>query len=113
MQTMVGRVEWLSPRADGETAFLLTDSLCEAYRQLEDRQFDDVTPADRLRTLGCFAREDERVRDADEFLRHYPDRAFFYEGGHLPTYPQMKFSVVPAIRRFLSEDPEPPFQKPF
>ena len=103
LETMVGEVEYLSPRRDGATAFTITEDMVLRYKELENNQFQGISPQEAALTLGLFADRDERVRCGAEFALNYPGRAVSYHGGHLPTYPEMKFQIVPEIERFLQE----------
>jgi len=101
MRSMCGEVRYLSPRADGAQSFVIDDTVCEAYRTLEQGQYDGLDDAERSLTLGLFAEDDHLVHCHDEFALHYPGRAKKYPGGHLPTYPEMKFYIVPAVKAFM------------
>lgn len=94
----IGPMEYLSPRRDGELSFLITEEICQKYESLETGEID----TDRA-VLGCFGEQDTLVHSADKFESIFPGRAFRYPGGHLPTYPEMKFHIIPAIRRFLGQ----------
>jgi len=93
MRTMVGEVDYLSPRADGAKSFTLTEAMCDAYEALEARQYDGISADDIARTTGLFADNDERVRWAEEFSLHYPGRARSYHGRHLPTFQELKTAL--------------------
>lgn len=97
MRTMIGENDYLSPRADGATTFTLTPEICDAYEALERVEFDALTPEEIALTRGMFATEDERVRQGDEFERHYPGRGVSYPGGHLPNFPELKRYLVPLV----------------
>ena len=103
MRQKTGTVEYLSPRRDGALSFEITEEDCRAYEALEAVQFDGLDAVERSLTLGLFAESDELVRCGDEFAGHYPGMAVSYPGGHLPTYPEMKLHIVPAIRGFLQD----------
>ena len=92
----IGPMDYLSPRKGGEISFLITEDICERYRQAEKEPLP-VTGA----VLGCFAEQDTLVNCSDKFESLFPGKAFRYPGGHLPTYPEMKNFIVPAIRSFL------------
>ena len=96
-----GTVEYLSPRRDGALTFEITEEICAQYEALEQEEFDGLTDAERALTLGLFADGDELVHCGPEFARHYPGRAIFYPGRHLPVYPEMKYQIVPLLREFL------------
>lgn len=99
MRTMPGEVKYLSPRRDGALNFTVTPELCDRYEALESAQFEDDDPS---LTLGLFADQDELVHCLDEFAHHYPGRAFHYPGKHLPTFPEVKKFIAPALLDFVS-----------
>ena len=91
MRTKMGEVEYLSPRRDGEVSFTITPALCDRYEALEGPLEDPE------RVLGLFADNDELVRCFDEFDARYPGRAKRYPGKHLPTFPEVKRFIAPAL----------------
>ena len=97
MRTKIGEVEYLSPRADGARSFFLNEEICEGYRKLEERQFEDLGPEEIALTSGVFADNDELVDCRPEFELHYPGRSHIYPGTHLPNYPQTKQYILPVI----------------
>lgn len=97
MRTKIGEVEYLSPRADGARSFFLNEEICEGYRKLEERQFEDLSPEEIALTSGVFADNDELVDCRQEFELHYPGRSHIYPGTHLPNYPQTKQYILPVI----------------
>ena len=101
LRTKTGTVEYLSPRRDGARSFEITEEICRQYELLEQEEFDGLTDEERALTLGLFADGDELVHCGPEFARHYPGRAVFYPGHHLPVYPEMKYQIVPFLRDFL------------
>ena len=103
MRLIMGTVEYLSPRRDGALSFEITEEDCHAYRALEAVQFDGLDAAERSLTLGLFADSDKLAHCGDEFAVHYPGMDVSYPGGHLPTYPEMKLHIIPAIRDFLQD----------
>ena len=98
LRTMIGEVEYLSPRRDEAKTFTITEELCERYEALEINQFADDDPS---LTLGLFADQDELVHCYDEFAALYPTRAKQYPGKHLPTFPEVKKSIAPALVEFV------------
>ena len=101
LRTRIGTMEYLSPRRDGALRFEVTEEICRKYEMLEQDEFDGLTDEERALTLGLFADGDELVHCGPEFALHYPGRAVFYPGHHLPVYPEMKYRVVPALHDFL------------
>jgi len=96
LRTMIGEVGYLSPRADGATSFTVTEELCDRYELIERTQFEGITAEDIRQTDGLFALEDERVRFGPEFESHYPGKARYYHGQHLPTFQDLK-SQLPSL----------------
>ena len=94
LRTHIGPMEYLSPRRDGATSFTITPELCDRYEALEARQFDNDAPE---LTLGLFAMDDELVHCYEEFAARYPGRAKQYPGKHLPTFPEVKKFLAPAL----------------
>ena len=103
MGTMIGEVRYLSPRRNGDTSFLITESICSGYRSLEQTQFDGLTPEEISLTKGMFATEDELVDCSGEFDLHYPGQATRYPGRHLPTHPELKRYLTPIATELLAK----------
>lgn len=95
LQQHIGPMDYLSPRRSGETQFLITESLCRRYEQLEASGPAASSP------LGLFATEDQLVHCADEFESLYPGRAKKYPGKHLPTFPEVKNYIAPALLSYM------------
>lgn len=101
LRVLRGEMKYLSPRRDGAESFLITDGLCDAYRKIEDVQFDGLDDSERAITFGAFATADELVRCGDEFAAHYPGHRFDYPGKHLPDYAVVKKYLIPVILKIL------------
>lgn len=102
MRVLRGEMKYLSLRRDGAESFLITDELCDAYRKIEDIQFDGLDDAERAITFGAFATKDELVRCGDEFALHYPGHRLDYHGKHLPDFPSVREHLVPYILKILA-----------
>ena len=98
MRTMVGEVEYLSPRADGAKSFTITDALCDRYEALESNELG------REPLLGLFADNDELVHCYDEFAARFPGCAKQYPGKHLPTFPEVKKFIAPALLAYVESN---------
>ena len=94
----IGPMEYLSPRRNGETQFLITETLCRRHEQLEAADIPAKSP------LGLFATEDELAHCGPEFERLYPGRAKQYPGKHLPTFPEVKKYLAPALLAYMEGD---------
>ena len=103
LESMMGEVKYLSPRADGAEYFSITQGICDGYRKLEEGQFKDIGPEEAALTTGIFADRDKMVDCRPEFELHYPGRSHVYPGTHLPDYPHTKRYILPVI---LNEIPE-------
>lgn len=98
LRTKMGEVEYLSPRRDGATSFTITPALCDRYEALEGPL------ADPDRVLGLFADNDELIHCGEEFSALYPGRAIKYPGKHLPTFPEVKNFIAPALLAYVEGD---------
>ena len=98
MRTMVGEVEYLSPRRDGAKTFTITEELCDRYETLETNQLGQEP------LLGLFADNDELVHCYDEFAARFPGCAKQYPGKHLPTFPEVKKFIAPALLAYVEGD---------
>ena len=96
LRTMTGEVRYLSPRLDGAVSFTVTEDMCDAYEALAETEFDGLDETEISLTDGFFADEDELVHCGDEFESHYPGKGHTYPGKHLPTFPEIKFHILPA-----------------
>ena len=101
MRTMVGEVEYLSPRRDGAKTFTITEELCDRYEELEANQLGQEP------ILGLFADNDELVHCYDEFAARFPGCAKQYPGKHLPTFPEVKKFIAPALQAFVVQCKNP------
>lgn len=102
MRTMIGQVNYLCPRANGDRTFTITGEICEKYERIEKSQFEGITAADKARTLGMFALQDEMTRCGDLFEAHYGSgNALYYEGHHLPNHNDIRVHCLPLIERLL------------
>jgi hypothetical protein len=102
LRSMVGEVEYLSPRRDGAKTFTITEELCDRYEALENRPYDGTETI-----LGLFADQDELVRCGAEFVARYPGCAKEYPGKHLPTFPEVKKFIAPALQAFVVQCKNP------
>jgi len=101
MRVLIGQVSYLSPRANGEKTFLLTEEICRKYERIEERQFEGITDLDISRTRGMFAIQDEITQCGDLFEAHYPGAAHYYDGGHLPTHKDLRDHCLPLIQELI------------
>ena len=100
MRTKIGSVTYLSPRKDGARSFDITPQLCDRYEALEG--FVEPDPGT---LLGFFAERDELVHGSSEFAALYPGRTKEYPGKHLPTFPEVKKFIAPALFAYMECNP--------
>lgn len=98
MRTMIGRHEFLNPRRDGKNHFEITPELCDAYQQLESRQFENVTDFDRKYTYALFGKNDTLVNGFDEYTSHY-DNAIWFDGEHRLDNSVIENILIPLIKK--------------
>ena len=79
-------------------SFTITPALCDRYEALEGPL------ADPDRVLGLFADNDELIHCGEEFSARYPGRAIKYPGKHLPTFPEVKKFIAPALLAYVEGD---------
>ena len=96
LRTMMGEVEYLSPRRDGAQTFTITEDICDRYEVLETNQLRKEEPI-----LGLFDDNDELVHCCDEFAARFTGCAKQYPGKHLPTFPEVKKFIAPALLAYV------------
>jgi len=98
LRSKIGIMQYLSPRANGQTSFEITEDICDRYAMLEQGEFDGLTAEEISLTKGMFATEDELVHCGDEFAVHYPGQRTDYPGKHLPVFPELKTYLAPLVK---------------
>ena len=94
-----GTYEFFNPRADGQIHFTITDEIISHFAEMETRQFDGITDAERRMVWGLFGTNDDVVKGGDViFRRHYYKTAYF-NGGHRLNVEIIKAVLVPLIRK--------------
>lgn len=91
----LGRQEYHSTRADGQTSFLVNKALIEQFREVSSQCFESVEDA---RVWGLFGLKDSLVNCFDEFATHYT-RAIHFDGEHYLNDHTFLHSVLPLIQR--------------
>ena len=90
----LGKMEFQNPRADGETWFMVTKGLLEAFREITSQRFQ-TNDGDRV--WGLFGREDTLVDCYDEFHAHYR-QAIRFNGEHALNEKAMLHALLPVIQ---------------
>jgi len=97
MRKKIGIVPFFKKRADGATKFEVTEELCDAYEELERRQFENIKDRDVDATYAIFGDEDDVVSCMDEYCSYYGDRYMIFDGGHRLTPKNIRMTLLPVI----------------
>lgn len=100
MRRKIGIVPFFKRRADGATEFEVTPDLCDAYKNVETGQFDNLSDKEISNTYGLFGTDDDVVSCEEEYDRHYRNKMIFI-GGHRLTDDAIHDYVVEAILKLL------------
>lgn len=96
----VGTHEYFKPRKDGATHFEITREIINHYVEMEKRQFDGITDADRAQVWGLFADNDQQVNCEELFLQHYWQVVHF-GGQHRMDDNVIREVLVPLIKKIV------------
>lgn len=99
----VGAFEWTCKRQDGEKKGHITKEIIAHLREMEERQFDGITPDEQILCYGLFGRQDDRVTGGYDIFTKYYSNASWFEGGHRLNDEIMKTAVVPLAKDLLGE----------
>ena len=94
----VGTFEFFNPRKDGQLTFTITEDIIRHFAEMEDHQFDGVTPEERERVWGLFGTHDELVNCEDTFRQHYRN-VLHFSGGHRLDEATINDVLTPLIRQ--------------
>ena len=100
MRKKIGIVPFYKQRNNGATEFMVTQSLCDAYFQIEKRQFNNLTEKEKSITYGLFGTDDDVVNCQNEDDMHYTNKMIFV-GGHRLSEEIIHDYVVEAILKVL------------
>lgn len=103
LQEKLGEVEYLSPRKDGSRTFTITQATVNEYVKAESVQFEGLDAKEINLTTGVFGLQDDMEHCGPEFEQHYPGRAHYFPGPHLPNYPDIKKYIMPVILDIMNE----------
>ena len=98
----VGEFEFFNAREDGATHFTVTPEVISHFAQMEQHQFDGITPWDRENVWGLFADHDDLVNGEPVFLQHYSNIIRF-PGEHRLSPEVIHDTVIPLIRQILAK----------
>ena len=90
----LGKQEFHNVRRDGQTSFMVTKALLEAYRTVSEGRFSQVEPD---RVYGLFGTRDTLVDGFAEFSAHYP-KSIYFDGEHQLNDHAFLWSLLPVIQ---------------
>lgn len=106
--------KWLNGRRDNEKEFRVTADTIKHFNQMERRQFDGITPADRELCYGLFGIHDEYVNPVNAyntFAKYYP-HAQRFDGGHQLNDKVLHKVLLPLLKELLGEKYDEAVQPP-
>ena len=81
----------------------VTKEIMNAFREMEDHQFEGLGEEDVPNCRAMFARHDPLAHGYDTFTAHYPpEQAEWFEGEHRVNDDIMKQSILPRIIDMLA-----------
>lgn len=98
----VGTHEYFKPRKDGTTHFEITPEIIRHHAEMEERQFDRITDADRKQVWGMFADNDRQVNGESLFLQYY-NQVIHFSGEHRMDDRVIEDVLVPLIYRCVAK----------
>lgn len=97
MRKKIGVVPFFKKRADGATEFEVTEELCDAYRQLERKQFASFNERDTGETFALFGTDDDVVDCHEEYEEYFGDAYMNVSCGHRLTPDVIKRDLLPVM----------------
>ena len=92
----VGTFEFFKPRLDGQKSFVITEDTIKHFADMEEHQFEGVTPVEQERVWGMFGSDDTQVNCEEEFLLHYHN-VIHFSGGHRLDDTAISEVLIPLI----------------
>jgi len=97
----LGVQAFLNSRKDGATTYEVTNSLCDEYLEVENSQFEGITPFDIENTYALFGDKDDLVNCQKEYLQYY-EKFELFSGAHRLTFNDVQDVIVPLVEKILS-----------
>ncbi|MDH6343866.1 putative esterase YcpF (UPF0227 family) [Parabacteroides sp. PFB2-12] len=102
MRKRIGINPFLNKRKDGSSSYEITEALCDAYLEMEQQQFTNITPFDKENTYAFFGNEDDEVCCYEEYHQYY-QHCVWYLGKHRLTFETIQENVLPVIDYLLNQ----------
>lgn len=100
MRKIIGQQKFLNKRKDGVQLYEITKELCDAYKQIEKNQFDNITIYDKASTWALFGEKDNLVNGKEEYLLYYNQYQMF-DGEHRLSQADIENVLMPLIKSAL------------
>lgn len=100
MRKIIGQQKFLNKRKDGVQLYEITKELCDAYKQIEKNQFDNITIYDKASTWALFGEKDNFVNGKEEYLLYYNQYQMF-DGEHRLSQADIENVLMPLIKSAL------------
>lgn len=98
----IGTFTYLNKRKDKQMQGRVTKEIMLAFREMEDHQFDHITPDDLPNCFAAFGRHDPIVHTYDTFVKYYPEeQALWFDGEHRINDKVLQSAILPLIKQLL------------
>lgn len=102
MRKNIGTQAFLNKRKDGIQNYEITTELCDAYLEMENKQFDNITSFDKENTYAFFGEQDELVNCYEEYHKYYEHCMWFF-GGHRLKTEDIEEYILPLINDIIKQ----------
>ena len=100
----LGTFTYLNKRKDKQMSGRVTKDIIQAFREMENHQFEGITEEDTPLCHAMFGRHDPVAHGHDTFVEHYPEeQAVWFDGEHRINDTVLKQAILPKIREMLAE----------
>ncbi|MCR5244850.1 MAG: hypothetical protein K6C31_00825 [Bacteroidales bacterium] len=96
----IGVFEYTNKREDGQKKGHITKEIIAHLKEMEEHQFEGITPDEQELCIGLFGRDDDRVHGYDDFMKYYT-HAQWFDGGHRLNDKIVSTVVEPIITDWL------------
>ena len=100
MRQNLGTQSFMNPRKDGVMKYAITAELCDAYQQVEQKQFEGITDYDKTHTMAFYSIHDTLVNCKAEYLLYY-NRYELFDGEHRLNAKVLTRVLIPYIKQTM------------
>ena len=101
LKDRIGKHQYKSPRYNGVQEFVIDQKLIGEFKDVENQQFDFVSPYYANKVIGLFGEKDTLAGFEDVF-REYYITAYHFPGAHTPTYDEVIKYYAPLAENMLN-----------